>query len=602
MNNKISKKNNLLLKRSVKQYKLLKTSKAHDCSFKDCQFNAFLNLQKNVPNFIHNINNNDTYCLFHTPRELQNKLSLFDINNLQLLIEDYVTFCISHNIQVDFSGVVLHNFVFPTKNRKYKDVLFNKAYFIGYPDFDNLCCENLFLEDCIFERGARFKNIQIDNMIFKPKKLKEAVVFEAGGYISSSTGLIFDNKDSYIHNIKIFKNHVEGDGKVFFVGCNFQQANFTNGMLDQLVFQNCNLTNTRFLNSKVDETEFRNCKFPSNYERKYLNDIQGKEKYLVYIAPLLIISPYFIYPSQFTLWSLFFAILLVPLLWFLLYYIGAFTHIFFHYLNKALRKNIKTNASLNTLSTGDHICTQDEFLLYEQMSLLNESNKNFRDLKENIQLSLQSLSEVYQNLRKNFENSKEVQKAGDFFFSQRYMELISGKKNLIETSLLSFHYFVNGFGEKFIRPLIWLVITVFSVAFSTVPNIDYIATSNTPLFLLKDYNETIMDNNMNLPYVINSNNIHVKYKLNLQNNLKVPYIKGDSNTTFYTLTLKNKNKSNIGIYYSLAGVVSFVTPESKQWFKNRTEKASKLQLFEGILSWFFLGAFVLSIRNRIRRQ
>jgi hypothetical protein len=76
----------------------------------------------------------------------------------------------------------------------------------------------------------------------------------------------------------------------------------------------------------------------------------------------------------------------------------------------------------------------------------------------------------------------------------------------------------------------------------------------------------------------------------------------------YIPMLKN-DKSNIlsilpnatQLYYSFSNIISPFIPDNKQWFTNRTNTAVKLSILETILLWFFFGAFVLAVKNRIRR-
>ncbi|WP_373032792.1 pentapeptide repeat-containing protein [Sulfurovum sp.] len=584
---------------------ILPTPESHDCSVNSCQFNAFLNLQQPLPKFILNDDNGDTYCLFHTPKELQKKLSTDDEERQQALLEAYVTFCYLHDMDIDFSGVVLHDFKFPTEDRKYKKVNFSRAYFIGYPNFDGLHCEELILVDCIFERGSRFKNVQIEKLSFKPTKVKEAVVFETGGYIDKQTGLLIQNNNAYIKEVTVFKNHVEGDGKVFFVGCNFEEANFTNGMLDSLVFQTCNLKNAHFLNSKIDETEFRNCSFTENYERPFFTEIQGRtEKYTNLLGGIAIFLavPFFWYTGLYEflntgLINTYLSILVVLVIWPALAFIAAPINLFLYIFNKYINRHINNPVELNKIQAGYHIAIADEFKLYKELSYLGKMSHNdpsFEKKKDQIKKSLHALTAAYLHLTKNFENTKDIQTAGNFFYSLRYTQIVSGQRDIIEMSILYFHYAVNGFGERFIRPLIWFMLTLFIVSISLKPNTHYIPTENTPYFLLQGYKEDVSS-----------------FKYTTGNTKAIASVMLETNSTLFnkkinhlSINIPQFDESNhiIPIYYSLAGVVSFFTPESKKWFQNKTPTASNLQFMEGIFSWFFLGAFILAIRNRIRRQ
>lgn len=579
------------------------------CNKPGCQFDAFLQLQEPLPTFVVDNDSNDTFCLFHTPAELQKKFSFEDEAHLQKLLDAYVQMRYAQNLSIDFTGVVLYNFIFPSEGRHYEKVIFNRAHFIGYPNFDNLDCEELELVDCVFERGGRFKNVKIDHLTFKPKKIKEAVVFETGGYAQREDNLIAVKHDSWIKYVDKFTNHVEGDGQVFFVGCRFENANFMNGMLDRVVFQNCDLTHTYFLNAKIDETEFRNCHFPYNYERGFINEIQGHERYIIFFAPLL--SALFFYlwffqeklmSNHMVVFDFFYSIMSIIFVFLLMSGIGAWTNSFFYFFNKNINKFKETKSSLNSLRPGFHICTADEYMIFQQFEKLNKSNQDFMEQKKALQRTGQLLSNLYQQLKKNFESKKEIQQAGEFFFSERYVEILSGKKDIFETAILYFHYAVNGFGERFIRPVFWFIVLTFFVSVITTPNIDYISTEATPQFLLKDFNKAEYESNSTYIYKFDVNNTRVISRMDFDYSIYLNNRKYENNATLRAAEMKEKNASSIGFYYASAGVIAFLTPESKKWFKIVTQYGSNIQLLEGVLSWFLIGAFILAVRNRIRRQ
>jgi hypothetical protein len=283
--------------------------------------------------------------------------------------------------------------------------------------------------------------------------------------------------------------------------------------------------------------------------------------------------------------------------------IGAWTNSFFFLFNKRFNKFKETKSSLNSLRPGFHICTADEYTIFQQFEKLNKNNQDFMEQKKALQRTGQLLSNLYQQLKKNFESKKEIQQAGEFFFSERYVEILSGKKDMFETAILSFHYAVNGFGERFIRPVFWFVVLMFFVTAATTPNRDYISTDATPQYLLKDFNKSEYESNFHkYTYIFDANNTYSVSIMDFGQSTYLNNRKYDVNSTQRVAEMKEKHVSSIGFYYASAGVIAFLTPESKKWFRTVTQRGSNIQLFEGILSWFLIGAFVLAVRNRIRRQ
>ena len=53
--------------------------------------------------------------------------------------------------------------------------------------------------------------------------------------------------------------------------------------------------------------------------------------------------------------------------------------------------------------------------------------------------------------------------------------------------------------------------------------------------------------------------------------------------------------------YSLTKMISPFMSEEKNWFTPRSEKAHLSGIFESLLLWFFFGAFVLAVKNKIKR-
>jgi hypothetical protein len=463
----------------------------------------------------------------------------------------------------------------------YDEIILEEVTFECYPNFDYITCHSLQLKECNFHEGGRFKRVKIDSLEVRLKKVENALVFEIGGY--AKEGLI-QNSDGYIHKVTKYTNHVVGKGKVFFVGAKFEEeANFTNTMLDDVVFQNCDLKKVRFLNSKVDTTEFRNCYFPKNKIRKSFNELDASifERHGYLILFLIgIIS---------------FEILLKIGTVFILYTIPLSLFLFFIFI--AIVSEYVFNKIYYLISNQDHFCTYDEVALYKNMNIIND--KNIKSLMKD---TFFSLSELYRHLQINFESGGDFQRGGDFFYSRRYAKIISlqGKDKIIERAILIFHFAVNGFGEKIIRPLGWLM-AIFTISLFIVKpfplsshgwiNSNFEATPSTPLFLLNDFNQS-------LPLKIKD--VQTKFIVQLD---KEKRLFGQRQNKEYSVVIPSlKDTYENRVMYILSRFTSVITPVNKNWYKPHGEFGYMFSSFLTIVSWFFIGAFLLTLRNRIRRK
>jgi len=363
------------------------------------------------------------------------------------------------------------------------------------------------------------------------KKVEQALVFEAGKY--AKNGLLED-EDGYINKIEKYTNHVDGKGKVFFVGMKFaKEANFTNAMLEQVVFENCDLKKVRFLNAYVDTTEFKNCEFPQNTLRSNFDEL-GKtfmERSGIVFATILSAVTIFVIKISMSISNeigvFYIAISSVLGLFIYLYLYGTSMQYILFKLDKI------------GLGNNDHICTYDEIDIYKKMDELKITKSD--EKREQIRDTLMSLSNLYLSFQKNFEAKSEIQKGGDFFYSRRYVGLLSLRANLqnmIERSILIFHFSVNGFGERIARPIFTLSFITFILLFFVDPNKDFIATKSTPYYLLEN-NNTINDKNTTLVYTVvdlnKSSRLFGDRHSSTPYAIVVPKLKVDNNGTFFFL-------------------------------------------------------------------
>jgi hypothetical protein len=59
---------------------------------------------------------------------------------------------------------------------------------------------------------------------------------------------------------------------------------------------------------------------------------------------------------------------------------------------------------------------------------------------------------------------------------------------------------------------------------------------------------------------------------------------------------------NVKLLYSASQFISPIVSKNRTWFKTNTPRGSFWNSIETILLLFFFGAFLLALKNRIRRQ
>lgn len=524
------------------------------CIYSNCQFEDFF---QDGLYYVKDNEKEETYCFFHAPEKLKEEFSYYQNKLFEKVILEYVIYCEEKSIIVDFSNIVFHIEFDLNSSELIKNNLsfnFSKTVFLKYFRMDNIKCDQLIFKDTEFYNGGGIKNkgdktqVIITYLEFRPYRLDADFVIDIGKH-ATKDGFIGLNR-GVIKYIK-FENNKVGGGITHFIGFNekLEEADFRNMILDKVSFQNCDLRKCYFLNAKVDETEFRNCQFNIN------QDYIGNSWITVALTFVVIASIYEVYDNGESLFSL-------------LFYIFSLILLFTIFLNK-------------------HVSIYDE----------NKLQKN--------EETVRSIAETYRLLRSNF-GKKDYQKAGDFFYSQRLLQL-SLKDKKYDKFLYSLHYIINGFGEKFLRPLIvfFLIIIIFSGFYKE--NIDFIATENTPSFLLmKQKNTTILlknDINQTLFY---------KYQVYLDKNntmhqrTYIPYklLTCDTNRSKEVKQFPVPcalDRTLVKMTYSASQFISPFTSKNKAWFKTVSKKASIYNLIETILLYIFFGAFILALKNRIKR-
>ncbi len=540
------------------------------CKHHNCQYETFLNKQiDNIDYFKEN------KCIFHSETLQKEEKEKF-----LAILQKYIKSQHKNSKKVLLKDTVFYAFKIDVST-VYDEIMLEEVTFECYPNFDYLQCSSLIFKECSFHEGGRFKRVKIDSLELRLRKVENALVFEMGGY--AKDGLI-ETSDSYIHKITKYTNHVAGSGKVFFVGAKFEkEANFTNAMLDDVVFQNCDLSKVRFLNSKVDKTEFRNCTFLKNKTRKNFDELEnGIWKYGIIIASIILGMILYWFESYVP----------YPLFVILVIFIFFGVSTIFMYLFGNLYSFV-----YSLLGDNEHICTYDEKEIFTKMDFFKKSMT--KETRAKLKDSLLSLYQLYLSLQVNFESKKDIQRGGDFFYSRRYIQLLSlrsGFDNLVERAILIFHFSVNGFGERMGRPMLWLSIITMVAVMLVNPNEDFIATKATPLFLLEEEKN------------ITSKNVIPLYTVDVNKSAR---FLGVRNTGTYTIVAPKLKANDVPKFYGemnnrilfvLSRYINIVVPQKKAWFKSVSKTAHFVSTIVGIFSWFFIGAFLLALRNRIRRK
>lgn len=461
---------------------------------------------------------------------------------------------------------------------------FKHTVFDSYIKFDNIHCEQLTFNDTVFNKGARLRFINVAEIIYEPKHLGGDVTF-ANKYFDNEENQIIDQKTT-IETFK-YRHQITGSGFTFFAGVNFIKiAYFTHSVLDRVQFSDMNLSRCLFISSKIDKTRFYNCVFDqtSNIALPISKDKPNLLKW--YLGSLLIVL-------------------------FIIFLVRETKDIPINILATLLYGNILfmlVAYFLQTLfpkwSINKHFCVNDE--------IRYSKDSEFEDY-----LSFnRSLREVYRQLKINFQNNEDYQMAGDFYYSQRYIEITligTYYGTFSQWLLLNMHHWINGFGERWARPLIWMGVTIWLFMSINTPNKDYISTPSTPVFLLQGYNlkneklylneNNISDKATDSHHFLNIANTSYLNPIDSKTNEKIIFAYDNIYDYHYTKQMipMIRDDLNTKFLYSISHFALPFMSDQKRWFQTTNSKSLYLSTIETILLWFFFGAFVLAIKNRIKR-
>ena len=221
-------------------------------------------------------------------------------------------------------------------------------------------------------------------------------------------------------------------------------------------------------------------------------------------------------------------------------------------------------------------------LLYSKHIILYDE-KHIKHANEKIrQETWKGLGETYKMLKINL-SLRDFQEGGDFFYSQRLSQIFHQfSQRRADTIIYLLHYVVNGFGERYIRPLIWFILTI--VFFSGIyEKKDFIATEQTPYFLITQHSNVKQN-------IYSYKKQTYKRSTNANGTVTRQYFSEILNDSFITR-----------LAYSASQFISPFTAKNRGWFKTISPTAVLNNIVETILLYLFFGAFVLAIKNRIKR-
>jgi len=444
------------------------------------------------------------------------------------------------------------------KNCKFKvSFSFKKTVFEKYASFNHLVCKSIDFSNTSFKKGAILGQIRVDEVIYMPWELGADVRFES------------DDNRAEIKNFK-FRHNLEGNGWTYFIDVDFKEkADFRNAVLNKVHFGNVDMGNCHFANSIIQDTRFLNCNFPSK-KNIWIPHPENRFIHILFLCliPIAFFYIIFAFKDEDSFY------LLLPFLSFLLIFLLNPLFMFTNTINPFAK----------------HLGTADEDSVWVE--------KEQKQLSKKIAI----LTEVYRQLRTNLEKNNDFQQAGEFYFSQRYagvvyIDFVDSTKLALQQFLIGAFHWINGFGERWLRALIWPLLTIFIFTFIFEPDKDFVSTKDTPSFLLapaSDDNKTFKYNKI-LQIQLGENE-SIKFSSS-QNELFIE----ENNTTVARYTAKLKEDWRVDLAFSMSRLTAPFTTDEKKWFAIASEKGYIAGFLETILLWLFAFSFAVAIKNRIKR-
>jgi len=513
------------------------------CIIKNCQYDKFFNSKEFIQDkklyYVKDSDSLDQYCLFHTHEAVKEKFTYYQNELFKKTILDYIDFCIVNKQTIDFSQSVFHVPFEVNDLKEVETIDFTETIFVEYFRMDNLECKKIIFKDTEFHDGGGIKNKGGE------KKVNiENLIFRP--YQLESDFVIDIGK--YANN----KGLIESDTYGVVKNIRFENHKKGKGIvyfiglnehIEEANFRNMNLDNVSFQNCDLSKCYFLNAKVDKT---EFRNCAFPKKKdflknqifgLLMSLLSGTILVFYSLESSSLQV------LLLLLFIFSILYFLVPFfnSHIF----------------------------------IFDEITIRHKDKKIRYD-------TWKSLSEAYRMLNENL-SKNDYQRGGDFFYSQRLAQLYYNKE-ILDNFLYNIHYLANGFGEKYIRPLFIFSFLILFFSLFYIGNKSFVATEQTPqFFLAKDTNI-----NINLPY----------YKNQIFQVVK----DGNSSITerrYIPSQLDNDWSTNF--VYSSSQFISPFIAKNKAFFKTVSSKSAILNIIETILLYFFFGAFLLAVKNRIKR-
>lgn len=479
---------------------------------------------------------------------------------------------------------------------------FDKAVFYESIDFENIRCDSLSFEDTIFKKDAKFAFVNVEKFIYKPYQLSVDVTFYNRKRADIEVGKLRGEIKGGIGSF-IFRHHLAGAGKTYFVGVNFEkEAFFQDVNLENVVFSYMDrnsMSKCHFANSFIENTQFYKCEFDYMPNFPIPFGFYNLKTIWIFLAVGLIIWGW-TYIGISPLLSIFLIFPFVNLI---------FMPIMYGLQKLSIFKKIDFFEMFESIN--HHICVADDKALV----------KGFLKTRKTQDENFKSLREIYRQLRVNHEKHGNWQLAGEFYYSQRYCEIVTQVDVIqkLQPFILGVHHVINGFGERWLRALIWFVFTILLFAgFGAIPNQDYVSTKSTPEYFLvahkpqnrqdsNDSNRTyFQDFNLSKSHFIlysKTNYLQSDKDTNVTDKPKIVYAFDNRFNYEYSEQYIPMlvDRAQIKLLYSLSKFISPFTSNEKQWFQDRNEKAYVYGFIETILLWLFFGGFVLAVKNKIKR-
>jgi len=467
---------------------------------------------------------------------------------------------------------------------------FENIIFKGKVSFKEITLKSLEFKDVTFKENVGIKNLFIETLILRPYRIDAHIVVNIGSH--AINGVVLSSGKYKIDKIFFEDPHI-CNGKIYFIGINRStSADFTNRNLENVIFQNCNFENTSFLNSFLKESKFLNCEFPLvRNEGKKL--FLGWESFLLITLYILTIIILFI--RFFTVIlndSLYIEYINIYLFFTLPFLFIVILYILFYGLDNILSR-------FNTL-IGNHYGIKDEVNILEHIIKICNCKKNTKEYNQLYRQTLSNIESIYTDLKINFKNNGDEQKAGDFYYASSLSKIVLSKR-FIDSIILMGSYIINGFGERPLRSFYSVVIILIFLSVYQTPNINYIATSATPMFLLKaekniKNNITILDINESFQkyMIINDTNNKGIYSFDLH------FRKLDKNIKEYYIP-KLQESLITRMYYATSHIVAPFMQESRKWFQNIGTISYEISIVTSLLLWLFLVGMMKAVFNRIKR-